>query len=159
MYKFTEKQLRKLLDDHVGLVVEYIKKHDYTSTSRRADWQALNDTICGLEAERELVDTGAMEHTTMQIYCAKQLEPHALDLLVKHAGILADIASMDRFRGQLKEIRLRADVLAINLLDEQRRLSSRTTHAGETATPECEHGFNPALCRQCAGNKYRRSFP
>jgi len=154
MYKFTEDQLIKLLTKHTNLVEECISQCNHYNGQ-----QTVDDIICDLEEERELVDTGAMEHSTMQIYCAKQLEPHALDLLVKHAGILADIASMDRFRGQLKEIRLRADVLAINLLDEQRRLSSRTTHAGETATPECEHGFNPALCRQCAGNKYRRSFP
>ena len=133
MYKFTEDQLIRLIDDHVQLIEEYISKHGYDPSAAKGC--AMDETINGLEAERELVDTGAMEQTTMQTYCAKQLEPQILDRLVKHASVLADIASIDRFRGQLKEIRLRADVLAINLQDEQRRLSSRTSR-GADHTPE-----------------------
>ena len=122
MYKFTEDQLKKLLDCHASLREEYIRINGYAPRD-----EATDEIICGLEADREKVDTGAMEESTMQIYCAPSLEPQVMDKLVDHAGKLADIASMDRFRGQLKEIRLRADVLAINLQDEQRRLSSRTS--------------------------------
>ena len=145
MYKFTENQLIQLLNDCIAL------RDDNAAT--------ISDMLSGLEAERELVDTGAMEQATAQTYCAKQLEPQILGRLVDHAGMLADIASRNRYRGQLNEIRNRADVLAINLLDAQRRLSLLTTHAGETASPECPHGFGADLCRQCAGDKHRRSFP
>jgi len=154
MYKFTEDQLKELLTKHTNLVEECFSQCNHYNGR-----QTVDEIICDLEEERELVDIGLIERSTMQIYCAKYYEPQIMDHLVEHASMLADIASKERYRGQLNEIRLRADVLAINLLDEQRRLSSRTTHAGGTATPECEHGFNPALCRQCAGNKHRRSFP
>jgi hypothetical protein len=132
MYKFTEDQLIKLLKKHTNLVEECISQCNHYNGQ-----QTVDDIICDLEEERELVDTGAMEQATMQIYCAKQLEPKILDNLVEHSGKLADIAARERYPGQLNEIRLRADVLAINLLDEQRRLSSRTTRgADHAAAPE-----------------------
>ena len=129
MYKFTEDQLIKLLKKHTNLVEECISQCNHYNGQ-----QTVDDIICDLEEERELVDTGAMEQATMQTYCAEQLEPQILDQLVEHAGKLADAASENSYRGQLNEIRVRADVLAINLLDEQRRLSSRTTRGADHAT-------------------------
>jgi hypothetical protein len=142
------------LDAHASLRDEFIRIHGYAPQG-----EAIDEIICGLEADQEKVDTGAMEQSTMQVYCAPQYEPQIMDQLVEHAGTLADIASRERYRGQLNEIRNRADVLAINLLDEQRRLSLLTTNAGETASPKCPHGFRADLCRQCAGDRHRRSFP
>ena len=132
MYKFTENQLIQLMNDCIALRDEYSDQHGYDM--QRANAATISDMLSGLEAERELVDTGAMEQATAQTYCAKQLEPRGLDRLVQHVGMLADIASRNRYPGQLNEIRLRADVLAINLLDEQRRLSSRTTLAIDPAS-------------------------
>lgn len=71
-YGFTEYQLRKLLKDCSNLEKEYIQKHGHAPSF--AQLCAINDTIDGLNAERELFSNEEIETMTMQLYSMETFE-------------------------------------------------------------------------------------
>ena len=64
-YAFTENQLRRLLQDNSILEKEYHQVHG--KPKKFSQLAAIQDTIDGLDAERELYDNGDIEKLTMQL--------------------------------------------------------------------------------------------
>ncbi len=64
-FTFTRDQLDSLLRATIEMFIEYRDIHG--STEKEAQWQATNETIEGLDAERDLVKTGELKATTMQV--------------------------------------------------------------------------------------------
>jgi hypothetical protein len=59
-YTFTYEQLDNLLGQTIELFIEYQETHGHDQSGAR--WEAVNETMTGLDAERELWARGEIQH-------------------------------------------------------------------------------------------------
>ena len=70
LYKFSQQQLRRLLDETIGLYQEY--HHQHGRIEAQARLQAVQDTLEGLDAERELFLAGEIQRPGQTIERASE---------------------------------------------------------------------------------------